>query len=91
MIGISTDDPETALEFADYYGLEFPLLTDPDSVATQAYGLYHANGGIEGDVARPATIIVDVDGRVAWRHLTDNWRVRPRVGELLEVLEGLGN
>ncbi len=74
---------------ADYYGIEFALLSDADLEATRAYGLLHTDGGLEGDIARPAVLIVDGDGRVAWRHLTDDWRVRPRAGELLEALAAI--
>lgn len=89
VIGISTDGVDVSREYADHYGFEFPLLSDPDSEAIRAYGLLHADGGIEGDIARPATLILDTDGRVVWRDLTDDWRVRPRPEELLRVLESL--
>ncbi len=89
IIAISRADTETAREAADYYGIEFALLSDSALEATRAYGLMHADGGFEGDIARPAVFIVDGDGRIAWRHLTDDWRIRPRVGELLEVLATL--
>jgi peroxiredoxin len=54
-----------------------------------AFGLRHVDGGMEGDIARPAVLVFDRDGRVVWRHLTDNWRVRVRPDQLLEVLAGI--
>ena len=77
---------DAAREAADYHGFEFPLLSDPSLETIGAYGLLHADGGLEGDIARPAIFIVDRDGRVVWRHLTDDWRVRPRPEELLSAL-----
>ncbi len=64
-------------------------MADPTSEVIDAFGLRHVNGGIGGDVARPATFVLDRDGRIAWRRVTDNWRVRPRPTELLEVLAGI--
>lgn len=86
IVAISNDDAERAREIAEAYGIEFALLADPALEAIDAFGLRHEGGGIGGDVARPATFIVDRNGEVVWRRLTDNWRVRPRPEELLEVL-----
>jgi peroxiredoxin len=62
------------------------VLSDPDLTAIDAYGLRHEGGMPGNDIARPATIIIDGDGNVVWRDITENWRVRPRPDELLEVL-----
>jgi len=89
ILAISSDPPERSGEIAEAYGIEFGLLADPDLRVIDAFGLRHENGGIGGDVARPATFILDRQGRIVWRDLTENWRVRPRLDELLAVLEGL--
>ena len=80
---------DSAREAADHYRIEFALLSDAELKTIDAYGLRHDEGGFEGDIARPATLIVDGDGHVAWRHLTDDWRIRPRPGELLEIVKAL--
>ena len=33
--------------------------------------------------------VVDADGVVKWRNLTENWRVRVRPEPVIEALEGL--
>jgi hypothetical protein len=53
------------------------------------FGLRHRKGGLDGDIARPAIFILDREGRVAWRELTDNWRVRARPDRLLEELAAI--
>ncbi len=69
--------------------LDFPILSDSDLEVTRALGLLHEGGGIEGDdVPRPATFLIQ-DGFIAWRDLTDNWRVRIRADDLLEVAIGM--
>ncbi len=39
-VGISPDAPEKQKKFDTKYGLEFPLLSDPDHVAAEAYGVW---------------------------------------------------
>lgn len=35
------------------------------------------------DVAVPAVFIVDATGKIIWRHITDDFTVRPTVEEVL--------
>ena len=89
ILAIVTDSVEENRDIVESYSLDYPILSDPDLVAIDAFGVRHPGGWIEGDIARPATFIVDRSGYVAWRNLTENWRVRPRPGELLEQLARL--
>jgi len=66
--------------------VDFPLLSDPGAEVIRRFGLLHASGGPGGDIARPAVFVLDREGRVAWRDLTDNWRVRVRPTRILEEL-----
>ncbi len=69
-------------------GIDYPLLADPDLAAIDAYGVRHPEG-MGHDIARPATFLVDRQGRVAWRDLTDNWRVRVRPERVLEQVKAI--
>ena len=64
------------------------LLADPELAAIDAYGVRHP-GGMGHDIARPATFLIDREGRVVWRDLTDNWRVRVRPERVLEQLKAI--
>ena len=86
VVAISGDDVEACREIAEAYDIDFSLLADPEFQAIDAFGLRHEGGGMGGDAARPATFILDREGQVVWRRLTDNWRIRPRPAELLEAL-----
>lgn len=86
MLAISVDPPARNRKAAEAWHIEFPLLSDPDARVIELYGLRHAAGGPMGDIARPATWIVDRQGRIVWRDLTDNWRVRTRPEDVLREL-----
>ena len=89
VLAISVDDPADTATIVESYGLEFPVLSDPSAEVIRAYGLLHENGGLDGDIARPAVFVIDREGRIAWRDLTDNWRVRVRPERILEQLRAL--
>ena len=67
--------------------LGFRVLSDPQLKAIDAYGVRHANAPGAGDIARPASFLIDRDGVVRWRDLTANYRVRPRPETILAELD----
>jgi len=86
VLAISVDPPEESRRIVEAYGLDFRLLSDPDLRVIDQFGVRHADGGLDGDIARPAVFILDREGRVVWRDFTANWRVRVRPGRILEQL-----
>jgi peroxiredoxin len=86
VIAVSPDPVDKNLEVARRLELSYPILSDPDLELTGLLGLVHEGASMDGkDVPRPATFIIE-NGRIVWRDLTDNWRVRIRADELLEAL-----
>ena len=87
-MAISADPPDKSREIVEAYALAFPVLSDTETEAIHAYGVVHEMGDPinETDIARPATFILDREGRVVWYHLPENWRIRPRPDELLVEL-----
>jgi peroxiredoxin len=88
VMAIAVDPPAKSREIVDAYDLTFPILSDTGAETIRAYGVVHRDGDpINGtDIARPATFILDREGRVVWSYLPQNWRVRPRPAELLDEL-----
>lgn len=86
---ISVDTPGQSLELARAQGITFPLLSDPEGQALEAFGVRHTEGNPidHKDIARPATFVADREGRIVWRDMTSNWRIRPRPETLLAELE----
>lgn len=89
-IAISVDTPEQSRDLAKKAGYTFPILSDRDRAVTRQYDLIHKGAGIGGaDVARPAEFLLDRNGTVRWRNLTEDYRVRARPEEILERARAL--
>ena len=86
VLAITVDPVERNAEMAEMLGYEFAILSDPGLEVIDAYGVRHDDGGIEGDIARPAVFVLDRSGRVVWKDLTDNWRIRVRPEKIVEQL-----
>ena len=66
IVGVSADSVESHKTFKEKYGLQFPLLSDPDRQLIDAFGLWQEKtymGKSYMGIAR-STVIVDEDGNV---------------------------
>jgi len=89
-VAISVDSPADSLDLCQKAGYTFPFLSDPKAEAIRRYDLLHAGAGIQGqDVARPAEFLLDSSGTVRWLNLTENYWVRARPEQILEVAKTL--
>jgi peroxiredoxin len=85
-VAISVDSPETSRNLMQQQGHTFTFLSDPNTEMIRRYDLVHAGAGEDGhDIARPAEFLLDSTGTVRWVHLTENYWVRARPEEVLEV------
>lgn len=58
VVGISSDNPETHMEFKEKYGLQFVLLSDQDRSIRRLYG-------VDGRFLPPrATFVIDKNGKL---------------------------
>ena len=71
-------------------GYTFTFLSDPNAETIRRYDLVHAGAGEGGhDIARPAELLIDSTGTVRWVHVTENYWVRARAEDLVEVSKQL--
>ena len=66
VIGISKDSVASHVKFAEKYNLPFILLSDPERVAIEAYGVWQEKkmcGKVSMGVVR-TTFIIDADGNI---------------------------
>jgi peroxiredoxin len=84
------DAPEVSRELARKAGYTYPLLSDANAEVIRRYDLVHAGAGEnDADIARPAEYLVDTSGTIRWVNLTENYWVRARPDDVLEVAKTL--
>ena len=86
VLGVSRDTTASHCRFRDKYGLNFPLLSDPDAKVIRAYGAWGEKNmyGKKSEGIIRTTVVIDPEGKVA--------KVFPRVkvdGHVEKVLEAL--
>jgi len=91
VVAISSSSVENHKSLAERIGASFPILSDPEGKTIRQYGLLHPGAlpGFDLPVSRPAEILLDENGIVRQRFLTENWRIRARPERLLEMLKKL--
>lgn len=89
VVGISVDSPFVNRKFAEETGVPFPLLSDFNKTASEAYGvLYPEFFGMKG-VSKRAAFVVDGRGRIAWAWVSEDADVLPPMDEILDVVATL--
>jgi peroxiredoxin len=73
VVAISVDKPEKSRELAEKLKLPFPVLSDVDHRAIDAYDLFNA----EGKISKPATFVLDTKGIVRWSFFEEDYKIRP--------------
>lgn len=70
MLAVSVDTPAESARVVARNKLPYPILSDADRTVIREYGLVHKGGGPgRSEIAIPAHILVDHDGRILWRHV----------------------
>lgn len=89
-IAISVDTPEQSRDLCNKAGYTFPILSDGNASVIRQYDLLHKGAGENGhDIARPAEFLVDRNGVVRWRNLTEDFRVRATPEQMLAATRSL--
>jgi len=85
-VAISVDTPEESRDLMQKAGYTFTFLSDRNAEVIRRYDLVHAGAGASGqDIARPAEFLVDSSSTVRWINLTENYWVRARPEQVLEM------
>lgn len=86
VVGISVDSPYANQRFAREIDCPFPIVSDFNREASEAYGvLYQDYFGLKG-VSKRAAFVVDRDGEVAYRWVSEDSGVLPPFGEIRDAL-----
>ena len=87
VIGISKDSVASHIKFAEKYGIPFTLLSDPDRVAIEAYGVWQEKkmcGKVSMGVVR-TTFLIDEEGNIA--AVMPNVKPDTNAAEILDMIE----
>ncbi|MEP5231185.1 MAG: peroxiredoxin family protein [Alloalcanivorax sp.] len=95
---ISPQSHSQSADLAKQFQVDFEYLRDDNNQAARALGIVDAGGtpaglealGYDSDTVMPTVFIVDVEGRLVYQHLTDNYRVRPEPDLFIQVLREKG-
>ena len=82
VVGISAQDLDSHMKFVDEKGIPVPLLADTDKRVAKDYGACAPVVGV-----RRAVVIVDGDGKVAYKHVHTLGLDFQTVDEIREALE----
>jgi peroxiredoxin len=76
IFGISVDSPFVAERFRSEEKIPFPILSDFNRQVARQYGVLHEDlKGLKG-VAKRSVFVIDQDGRVAYRWVTEDPKVQ---------------
>lgn len=84
VVGISVDSPYANKAFAHQNNLQFPLLSDFNRAAVQAYSIVLENfGGLTGySVAKRSVFVLDKNGIIRYVWVSDDPGVEPNYDEV---------
>jgi peroxiredoxin len=87
VLGASVDSQYTLKVWADQLKLPFPLLSDFNKETAAAYGaLYDELGGLRG-VAKRAAFVIDKDGIICFRWISEDASVLPPFDEIKAAVQ----
>jgi peroxiredoxin len=89
VVGVSVNDPFSLKGFHEDNALNFPLLSDYTREAIKSYSIELLNfAGLEGyTVAKRSVFVIDKEGILRWKWISDNPRVEPDYVEIRRQLE----
>lgn len=89
VLGISVDSRFALNAFAEKHNLDYPLLSDFNKEVSKAYDVLYENFlGLLG-VSKRSVFVVDRDGTIRYRWVTEDAKVKPNFDEIRKALKEL--
>lgn len=89
-LAICVDAPKDSLRVVEKRGLPFSILSDEKRDVLRAYDVLHPGGGPGGaDIAVPAHLLIDTDGKIVYRHRATKIQDRPDPDDLIRAVQSL--
>lgn len=86
VLAISVDGGPDGARLKTKLRFPFPVLSDPDHTVIDAYAGLEESLRQGLAIGRPATYVLDPDGRITWAHIGEDFADRPLVEEVMDRL-----
>jgi len=88
VVPLSVDDHEHARKvWEEAAQRKFTILSDPGAKVIKQYGLLHAQGHQDSDIAIRTTLLIDPKGQEVWRRVSESVPDIPTADEVLQRLK----
>ena len=88
VLGVSVDSPFTLAKFKEEQAYQFPLLSDFNKEAAQAYGaLYEDFLGLKG-IAKRSAFVIDEEGKVIYAEVLEDAGNLPDFAAIDKIIAG---
>jgi peroxiredoxin len=85
VVAITVDEPQQSKKvFREVAQGKIRILSDPGAEIIEKYGLLHAKGRNDDDIAIRATVLLDSEGRELWRRVSTTAQETPSADEILD-------
>ncbi len=91
VFGISADSPFVTSRWRAEESIPFPVLSDFNRTVARAYGVLDEDLMGPPGVAKRSAFVIDTDGRIAYRWVSDDPGVEPDYDEIRSAVEGLSS
>ena len=100
VVAVSTELPEHAGNTKEKNKLGFAVLSDPEAVASRAFGVAWANerygpglerynGNDKGEIPLGVTYLIDTNATIRWAFLEDDYKKRATPDQAIEAINAL--
>jgi len=89
VFGVSTDSAASHKAFRAMHHLPYPLLSDWNKTVSRAYGVLHPKLGDYEGVSKRSVFVVDSEGVVRYKWVTEDPKVPPEEKRILEEVRKL--
>ena len=87
VIAVTTQDLSAAGDAIDTTGIPFPLAYDVTTAVPRRWDRFD---NFDTNLADVSVYVIDMDGRLAWESLGDNYQHQVSAGEIIEQLVLIG-
>jgi peroxiredoxin len=89
IVAISADDQAHAHLVWEKVDKQFSILSDPGAVVIRQYGLLHARGKGDEDIAIRTTFLIDEQSNERWRRVSESVPDIPKAADVLDKIRAL--